>query len=126
VNTVVNTVACTIGGDPAREPLIDGLIRARADRHPFTGPVEVTLTVRLPAPGRATKWWQHLTDRHASRPEADRLSGVVIDALVASAVIVGRAQVSDLYVTKRYATAAAPPAIQVFVRSVLKEPRDGL
>lgn len=74
------------------------------------GPVEVEILFRMPRPkSRPEDFW------HAVRPDIDKLTRAVLDALTTARVWRDDSQVSDLVVMKHYATAVSPPGAMIAV-----------
>jgi Holliday junction resolvase RusA-like endonuclease len=82
--------------------------RSAMDDEQFGGPVEVEIFFFLRSPKRAKFKYP------ATRPDIDKLTRAVLDALTASGVIRDDAQVTDLTAHKRYAEDV--PMVEVWVK----------
>jgi crossover junction endodeoxyribonuclease RusA len=109
---VGNGVMIESGGAPLkswRSLLADAAFAARpAD--PFDGPTEVVLRFRLHRPKTAKK--KEYADR---RPDIDKLTRAVLDALTVAQVIADDARVVSLSVEKMFETPGYPPGVYVGV-----------
>lgn len=92
-----------------------GAREAMTARQPITGPVEVRATFSLKRPASAKKAGEY----HAKRPDLDKLTRALLDALQAAGVVEDDSQVARLLVTKTYpgALIASPglPGVRVDV-----------
>lgn len=105
-----------------RDLLAYKLLQARYGRPPFEGPVSLTLTFRLSRPHRYSKWWQKMLDYHASRPDLDKLTRAVFDAMTAAGVVEDDAQICTIQVTKLYARDGGPKGVDIVAEQLLDRP----
>lgn len=92
---------------PWREAVVNAAIDAMNGREPLTGPVEVTVTFRLPKPKTVNR------DLPAVRPDIDKLVRATHDALTTARVYRDDGQVCDMHVRKRYGIPGADITVRV-------------
>lgn len=86
--------------------------RRHQDWIPLEGPAQVHINFRLPRPkSRPDDDW------HANRPDVDKLTRAVLDALTTAEIWRDDCLVADLRATKRYASIESPGA-SIAVRSI--------
>jgi Holliday junction resolvase RusA-like endonuclease len=98
-----------------REDVKHAALDAMNGRQPFDGPVEVKVTFYLPKPKSVKRELPHV------RPDIDKTTRSLLDALTSAGVFGDDAQVTDLHARKRYAEI---PGAEVIVRLVVED--DGL
>ncbi len=92
---------------PWREAVVNSAIDAMNGREPLTGPIEVTVTFRLPKPKTVKR------DLPAVRPDIDKLIRATHDALTTARVYKDDGQVCDMHVRKRYGIPGADITVRV-------------
>ena len=86
---------------------------ARAEGTILEDPVEVHIGFRLPRPkSRPDGDW------HGTRPDVDKLTRAVLDAMTTARVWVDDCLVADLRVWKRYTPAGSDPGAAISVRRI--------
>lgn len=111
---VVGSRAVITDANPAplktwREDVKAAAVDAMNGRTPFEGPLELLVTFVLVKPKSVRRVWPSV------RPDLDKLTRAVGDALTSAAVYIDDAQVVQLTAVKRY---GVQPGAEVIVRMV--------
>lgn len=96
-------------GRPWRDTVALAAREARGGQEPFTDAVRVEATFRMPRPKSVKRYWPTV------RPDLDKLTRLLLDALTIAGVVGDDAQVTTLSVGKRYADEPGGSGVDVTV-----------
>lgn len=107
---------------PWKDQVRDAVRDLRGDSPPLSGPVRVMLTFCMPRPkyhlDRHGAVRADAPSRHDKKPDVDKLSRAVLDALTEAGVWKDDSQVAELDAVKLYTDGGGKPGLHGMVREV--------